>query len=61
MGLLRRYLQTEITRLQESDRMWPEFDADDLAAAIGEFHRRERRFGAVPSVPEPDQAVPSAA
>jgi len=44
-----------------TDRMWPDFDAEDLAAAIGEFHRRERRFGAVPSLPEPDQAVPSAA
>jgi len=44
-----------------TDRMWPDFDADDLAAAVGEFHRRERRFGSVPSMPEPDQAVPSAA
>ncbi len=31
-----------------SDRMWPEFDAADLDAALGEFSRRERRFGAVP-------------
>jgi undecaprenyl diphosphate synthase len=29
--------------------MWPEFDAEDLQAAVEEFHRRERRFGAVPS------------
>jgi undecaprenyl diphosphate synthase len=28
-------------------RMWPEFSEEDLAAAIGEFHRRDRRFGAV--------------
>jgi len=28
-------------------RMWPEFSVDDLAAAVGEFQRRERRFGAV--------------
>jgi undecaprenyl diphosphate synthase len=28
--------------------MWPEFDASDLAAAVEEFHSRERRFGAVP-------------
>ena len=28
-----------------TDRMWPEFDADDLKAAVDEFHRRERRFG----------------
>jgi undecaprenyl diphosphate synthase len=28
-------------------RMWPEFSTEDLAAAVEEFHRRERRFGAV--------------
>ncbi len=28
-----------------TQRMWPEFSADDLAAAVAEFHRRERRFG----------------
>jgi undecaprenyl diphosphate synthase len=28
-------------------RMWPEFSAEDLAAAVEEFHRRDRRFGAV--------------
>ena len=30
-------------------RMWPEFGPDDLAAAVAEFHRRDRRFGAVAS------------
>ncbi len=29
-------------------RMWPEFSAEDLAAAVAEFHARERRFGRVP-------------
>lgn len=28
--------------------MWPDFDAAELDAALGEFRRRERRFGAVP-------------
>jgi len=28
--------------------MWPDFGASDLAAAVGEFHARERRFGTVP-------------
>jgi undecaprenyl diphosphate synthase len=28
-------------------RMWPEFSEEDLAAAIEEYHRRDRRFGAV--------------
>jgi undecaprenyl diphosphate synthase len=31
--------------------MWPDFDADDLAAAVREFRGRERRFGAVPPQP----------
>ena len=31
-----------------SRRMWPEFSADDLAAAVHEFRGRQRRFGAVP-------------
>jgi undecaprenyl diphosphate synthase len=28
-------------------RMWPEFDEADFDAAVGEFRRRDRRFGAV--------------
>jgi undecaprenyl diphosphate synthase len=28
-----------------TDRMWPEFSTEDLAAALDEFQRRERRFG----------------
>jgi undecaprenyl diphosphate synthase len=32
-----------------TDRMWPEFDETDLVAALDEFNRRERRFGAVPT------------
>ena len=30
-----------------TDKMWPEFGAKDLSAAIGEFRRRERRFGGI--------------
>lgn len=33
-----------------TDRMWPEFDEDDLDASLEEFQHRERRFGAVPTV-----------
>jgi len=29
-------------------RMWPDFDAEDLAAAIEDFSGRERRFGRLP-------------
>jgi len=31
-----------------SPRMWPDFGAADLAAAVRDFRGRERRFGAVP-------------
>ena len=34
-----------------SRTMWPDFDADDLAAAVQEFRGRERRFGMVPQKP----------
>lgn len=36
-----------------TDRMWPAFTRDDLAVCVEEFHRRERRFGAV----SPDPGV----
>jgi undecaprenyl diphosphate synthase len=31
-----------------SPRMWPEFEAEDLAAAIEDFRSRDRRFGRLP-------------
>lgn len=31
--------------------MWPDFDAAALAAAVREFHNRDRRFGTVAQVP----------
>ncbi|MGH7650376.1 MAG: di-trans,poly-cis-decaprenylcistransferase [Gemmatimonadaceae bacterium] len=31
-----------------TDRRWPDFTPADLEHAVGEFHTRERRFGAVP-------------
>jgi undecaprenyl diphosphate synthase len=30
------------------EKMWPDFDGYDLAAACNEFSRRQRRFGALP-------------
>jgi undecaprenyl diphosphate synthase len=33
-----------------TDRMWPDFAAADLDAALEEFRNRERRFGGVPAV-----------
>jgi undecaprenyl diphosphate synthase len=32
-----------------SERMWPDFDQDDLRAALDAFHARERRFGGLPA------------
>jgi undecaprenyl diphosphate synthase len=34
-----------------TERMWPEFSADDLEAALASFHHRERRFGGLQSLP----------
>jgi len=34
-----------------TDRMWPDFGPLDLEAALGEFGRRERRFGGVQPIP----------
>jgi undecaprenyl diphosphate synthase len=34
-----------------TERMWPEFSADDLEAALASFHGRERRFGGLQSLP----------
>jgi undecaprenyl pyrophosphate synthase len=28
--------------------MWPDFGADELAAALADFQARERRFGRLP-------------
>ncbi|WP_132255480.1 di-trans,poly-cis-decaprenylcistransferase [Methylobacterium segetis] len=35
--------------LHFTDRMWPDFGADDLAAALAEFRSRDRRFGGLPA------------
>ena len=43
--------------LHFTERMWPEFEAQDLAQALGAFHRRERRFGGLQSIAPED--VPS--
>jgi undecaprenyl diphosphate synthase len=32
-----------------TERMWPDFDADDLRTAVAAFHARERRFGGLGS------------
>jgi undecaprenyl diphosphate synthase len=37
--------------LHFTERMWPEFEVEDLAEALASFHRRERRFGGLQSLP----------
>ena len=37
--------------LHFTKRMWPEFDASDLAEALASFHGRERRFGGLQHLP----------
>ena len=39
--------ESAYAELYFTQRMWPDFDAADLAAAVEEFHHRERRFGGV--------------
>ncbi len=37
--------ETAYAELYFTDKQWPEFDRDDLMAALADFARRERRFG----------------
>jgi undecaprenyl diphosphate synthase len=40
--------ESAYAELHFTDRMWPEFDADDLKEALTSFRQRERRFGGLP-------------
>jgi undecaprenyl diphosphate synthase len=45
--------ESAYAELHFTERMWPEFEAEDLAEALTSFHRRERRFGGLqPERPE---------
>jgi undecaprenyl diphosphate synthase len=45
--------ESAYAELHFTDRLWPDFTADDLAEALNCFHRRERRFGGIqPTAPE---------
>jgi undecaprenyl diphosphate synthase len=37
--------ESAYAELHFTERMWPEFEAQDLAEALTSFQRRERRFG----------------
>jgi undecaprenyl diphosphate synthase len=50
--------ESAYAELHFTDRMWPDFGAEDLKEALASFHRRERRFGGLQPVspelaPEP--------
>jgi undecaprenyl diphosphate synthase len=42
--------ESAYAELYFTDRLWPDFDADDLAQALASFHARERRFGGLKAV-----------
>ncbi len=41
--------ESAYAELHFTSRMWPDFDESDLAAAVAEFHTRQRRFGGLPA------------
>jgi undecaprenyl diphosphate synthase len=48
--------ESAYAELHFTERMWPDFEADDLAAALASFNRRERRFGGLRPIPS-EQAL----
>jgi len=42
--------ESAYAELYFTDRLWPDFDADDLAQALASFHQRKRRFGGLQAV-----------
>jgi undecaprenyl diphosphate synthase len=43
--------ESAYAELHFTDVMWPDFGAEELAAALSSFHRRERRFGGLQAQP----------
>jgi undecaprenyl diphosphate synthase len=41
--------ESAYAELYFTPRLWPDFNASDLEAALHDFSRRERRFGAIPA------------
>jgi undecaprenyl diphosphate synthase len=45
--------ESAYAELHFTERMWPDFEAQDLAEALSSFHGRERRFGGLqPATPD---------
>lgn len=49
--------ESAYAELSFTDRMWPDFEAADLEAAVNDFGHRERRFGAVPAPSAPPSTL----
>jgi undecaprenyl diphosphate synthase len=47
--------ESAYAELHFTEKMWPEFEAEDLAEALASFHGRERRFGGLQPV-SPERA-----
>ena len=43
--------ESAYAELAFTNRMWPDFDGNDLESAVLDFRHRERRFGAIPARP----------
>ena len=53
--------QCAYTEFYFTDTLWPDFDLEAMKAAVEEFHRRERRFGATSEqVNEDSEPLPAA-
>jgi undecaprenyl diphosphate synthase len=48
--------ESAYAELHFTERMWPDFEAEDLAQALRSFHARERRFGGLQPL-DPELAV----
>ncbi len=44
--------ESAFAELYFTDRMWPEFTAEDLGEAMADFEKRERRFGRIAALSE---------
>ena len=47
--------QASYAEFVASEKLWPDFEREDLWAAVAEFSRRQRRFGAAVDIPNPAQ------
>ena len=50
--------ESAYAELHFTERMWPDFCADDLAEALASFHQRERRFGGLQPAADDTALVP---